>query len=219
MSRYEKRRGGGGRTGNGILAICLTLFIFSFSVVLVLNSRWLYYLDITLLGIEKSSGMPVAEIRANYDRLIDYNQFWYRGTLVFPTLKMSEHGAIHFAQVKRIFDVIEVGCIVTGVFSLAGIISKHRRRQDGYLKIAGVLAITIPAVLGILAALDWQKFFIRFHRIFFHNNYWLFDPDTDPVINILPENYFMHCAILILALIAAGAIVCLRMYRRRIRRQ
>ena len=34
--------------------------------------------------------------------------------------------------------------------------------------------------------------------IIFNNDAWLFNPLTDPIINALPEAYFMHCFILFL---------------------
>ena len=44
------------RQGNILLALVLTLFIFTAAVVLVLNFKWLYYIDITILGLEEKSG-------------------------------------------------------------------------------------------------------------------------------------------------------------------
>ena len=43
------------RQGNILLALVLTLFIFTAAVVLVLNFKWLYYIDITILGLEEKS--------------------------------------------------------------------------------------------------------------------------------------------------------------------
>ena len=56
------------------------------------------------------------------------------------------------------------------------------------------------AIVGVLAALDFDRAFTVFHSIFFPGkDNWLFDPATDPVILILPEAFFRSCAILILA--------------------
>lgn len=215
MAARARERGKG--SGNVLLAIILTIFIFTLAVVLVLNSKWLYYIDITLLGMERRSGMNVAEIKANYDALIRYNQFWFRGELVFPNLLMSRTGRIHFQEVKRILDVIQYLCIGSFVFLVIGMI-RHRRRSKGYLKLAGIFSVAVPVILGILAALDWDRFFVVFHKIFFRNNYWLFDSRTDPVILILPDAYFLHCAILILLLILLGSILCFWLWRRSRRR-
>ena len=108
-----RRRGRSGGFGNVLLAVILTLFIFSLAAVLVLNFKWLYYIDITLLGLERRSGMDAASIKANYDALIQYNQFWFKGDLQFPSLIMSATGRIHFEEVKRIFVAVQYLCLAS----------------------------------------------------------------------------------------------------------
>ena len=208
-------RGEGLCAGSVLTALCLVIFLFTLAVVLVLQFRWLYYTDITLLSLESASGMSAADIRANYDALIDYNLLWHRGSLVFPTLPMSAGGAIHFQEVKRIFDGIWIACIVSGILSLFLLIRQHRLGRRKHFTIAGILAIVIPAILGILVAIDWERFFVTFHKLAFRNDFWLFDPATDPVILILPDTYFLQCAVGILAIILIGAVVFLLLGRRR----
>ena len=44
-----------------------------------------------------------------------------------------------------------------------------------------------------------------FHALFFPGkDNWLFDPRADQIINILPQEFFRDCAILILAVLVAG---------------
>ena len=104
---------------------------------------------------------------------------------------MSEEGRIHFSEVKKIFDAIQLLLIFSAAtfFPLA------------FFRIIP----SISAVLAFLAAfgalLDWDALFTAFHKLFFRNDYWLFDPDTDPVINLLPDSYFLHCLAGILVLL------------------
>ncbi len=217
MSKYSKRKSRGSGKGSVIGTICLTLFIFSGAVVCTLFSRWLYYLDIRFLDIPAYSGMSTSAIRENYDALIDYCRVWHRGDLVFPSLSMSEAGRIHFQECKRIFDVLQIVFAVTFLGSLISYIRNRRRNNLRYLRMAGILLVMIPIILGVLAALDWNRFFVTFHHIFFRNEYWLFDPQTDPVILMLPDTYFLHCAVMILLIIFIGALICLRKSRRRYR--
>lgn len=66
-------------------------------------------------------------------------------------------------------------------------------------------------VIGVLAALDFDRAFVVFHSLFFPGkSNWLFHPDADPVILILPEVFFRNCAIFIaLTLLAVCAAVIL----------
>ena len=66
------------------------------------------------------------------------------------------------------------------------------------------LGVVFLAVGG-LAALDFDRAFVVFHALFFPGkDNWLFDPETDQIITILPQIFFRNCAILILAVLILG---------------
>ncbi len=192
-----------------ILSLVLMLFIISASVVVTLNFKPLYYFDIDFLQIPESSGYPEEEIKQNYDVLIDYNNLWGPEILEFPTLAMSETGRIHFEEVKAVFVFFEYLAMGTGILSLAGIIYNCRRRDYLFLLLGGIFTVMIPSIAGVLIALNWERVFVLFHEIVFDNDYWIFHPSTDPVITILPDEFFMHCAIMIVALAITGAAACI----------
>jgi len=60
--------------------------------------------------------------------------------------------------------------------------------------------------LAAVMAVDFNDFFIDFHKILFRNNDWLFDPSLDPIITALPDTFFLHCFIMAFALFEAGLI-------------
>lgn len=197
-----------------ILALVLTLTIISVSVVFTLAFRPLYYLDISALDISEQSGYSKEEIRENYDVLIDYNMSFGKDKLEFPTLAMSEPGRIHFEEVRDIFNIFKYMAMAGVVLSIGGIVFCIRRKEYRYLKLTSILAVALPAVLGLLVALNWDWAFVTFHHIAFDNDYWIFDPLTDPVITILPDTFFMHCALMILGCVVLGSVVCGLVYRK-----
>ncbi len=199
---------------NGILALVLMVFILSTAVVLTLYCRPLYALDVTLLDIPGKTGLDKATILANYDAVIRYNTLWGPDTLTYPTFPMSETGRIHMAEVKEIFLTIQWMAIVAGLLSAGGIAYRQRHKDARYLRLAGILTVAIPAGVGAVVAVSWDTAFVLFHRLFFNNDYWLFDPVTDPLITILPDAYFLHCALLIIALALLGSGACLIAYRK-----
>lgn len=220
---YDSWSDSRGRTltgSNFLLALVGFLFIVCLSVVVTLNLRQLYYFEIKYQQLTYTTGLSEETIRENYDTLIDYNLLT-KGVskLEFPDFEMSEHGRIHFAEVKRIFLVIQVLCIVAGVIFLIGQFRKIRRRDYGSLKLTAILTLVLPVGLGALAALNWNSFFVKFHEIFFTNTYWIFDPVTDPVINILPDAFFLHCLAAILLFILLGCILVTLLYRALTRRR
>ena len=199
---------------DAVTAFVLFLFILSFAVTFTLNFRPLYYMDIEWLGIEERSGMTEKEIRENYDVLIDYNSMFTDEELKFPTLAMSETGKIHFEEVKDIFVGFQKTTLVTVFLGLAAVFLQRRsgRQRKRYLKYTGVFTILFPAVLGAAMAINWDKAFVIFHKIAFDNDYWIFDATTDPVITILPDTFFLHCAAMIIGMIVAGSVLCLVLY-------
>lgn len=200
------------RITDAFAGILLMLFLISAAVTLTLGARSLYYFDIGYLEIPEYSGYSEKEIRENYDVLIDYNQNASITKLIFPDFPMSEEAEIHFAEVKQIFQFIIKLFRVSGVLLIPLIIWKKKRREFGYLKAAGILTIVIPSVLGLAVALNWETAFELFHELLFQNDYWVFNPVTDPVINILPDEYFFHCAMLIFGMMVVGAVLCLGLY-------
>ena len=207
MAQRSGRSGSTSVWGDVLRAVVIALFIISLGVVLVLLFRPLYYLDISLFHLDTASGLDASTVRRNYDVLCNYLFVWNRGPLVLQDFPMSEHGRIHFADCKRIFDVLQVVCLATGIITLAGaFLKKHSARC---LRIAGILTIMIPIVLGLLAVFQWDTLFVVFHSILFRNDYWLFDPRTDPVILVLPDGFFFQCAVGILIIVLAGGIICL----------
>ena len=196
-----------------ILALIGCLFILSASVVLVLNIRAIYYHDIDALHLTEEVDLTKEQIRENYDVLIDYNLFWTgEDTLQFPDFPMSEHGRIHFAEVRRIFIALQYLMLGSAAVFFIGEWGKLRRGSRRSLKLTAILAIALPLAAGAMIAANWEAFFAGFHHVMFSNDYWLFDPATDPVILILPDAFFLHCAVGILACVLAGSMLCVISY-------
>lgn len=201
------------KSSSFLTALAGSLFLVCGAVILTLNLRGIYYREIDQQNLVQETGLSEEEIRANYDALIDYNLVIKRiDTLEFPTLPMSEHGRIHFEEVKEIFVWIQYLCCFMGILFLGGAIWKLKQREYRFLKSLAIMTWVIPAVLGTLICLFWDQVFVLFHKVFFDNDYWLFDPVTDPVILILPDSFFAHCAIVILLFVAAGGMVSLTVY-------
>lgn len=196
-----------------ILSIVLMIFIISFAVVFTVFFKQLYYFDINYLNIDQISGLDAETIKENYRILINYQSIFYQGTLNLPDFVMSDSGRIHFEEVKRIFEAIQVMMVISGLISIPMTIKKIKEKEYRFLRLTGLITIIVPTVLGFLAALDFERAFVLFHQIVFRNDYWIFDYRTDPVITILPETFFMHCFMLIVVIVCLLAIICLGYYR------
>lgn len=196
------------RISDAFLAAAAMLFVISMAVMVTLQFRPLYYSDMEKLDIAGESGYSEEEIRENYDALIDYNVSPFQKELKLPTLPMSEEGEIHFREVKNIFQLILKLFIGSAVVLSIGGVWKNQKQEYDYLLWGGIVTIIIPLICGIFIAVNWENAFVTFHEIAFRNDYWLFDPATDPIIKILPDTFFLHCAQTIIGIVLVGAVGC-----------
>lgn len=198
---------------NILISFSLAIFIISGSVILGLKYKSLYYYDVKKLNISAMSGFSEEEIKLNYDYLIDYNLNNKVEEFDLPTIEYSKEGKIHFEEVRNIFQVIKKVSYLTGMISILGIVLSIKNKNIKFLNITSIMTILLPIITAIPLVLNFNYFFIKFHEAVFSNDYWIFDPNIDPVINMLPQGVFLHIGILILAIILMISILLQISYR------
>lgn len=197
-----------------IIGLIISLFLISIGVIAAINFRPLYYFDINHLDIVEISGYNRDDIIANYDALIDYNSPFFKGQLSFPTLPSSPEGIQHFKEVKDIFISFYILGLSTFFFALLIVIHKKKIKDYTFLLTSSFTAIILPVLVGLFVAIDFDKAFVKFHKIFFNNDYWIFEPSKDPIILILPDIFFLHSALLIMFIVLVGSLSLFLAYRK-----
>lgn len=200
----------------GLLGFFIAILIISFSIALPIYFRPFYYMQIESLNIEAYSGADYDTIKEAYDELLDYltvpgNEF-STGDFAY-----SENGKSHFEDCKVLFDldgiafiISLIGTVVMIVLNRLGVYKLWRPFGMNIAFSAGAYTLGGFAVIGGLAALDFDTAFTIFHTIFFPGkSNWLFDWNKDAIIRILPQDFFMNCAILILVSIITLCIGCI----------
>lgn len=194
----------------------IAILIITVSIGLPIYVRPFYYYQIDTLNIEEYSGADRETIIEAYDELLDYltipgNEF------KTGKFKYSESGKAHFVDCKVLFDLNLYAMItavlglaillilkVSGVFELCRPFGKHVAFSSGLFTLTGF------AVIGGLAATDFDRAFTIFHKLFFPGkDNWLFSWWEDEIIRILPQEFFMNCAILILVSIITLCILAI----------
>ena len=196
-----------------LISFSLAIFIISGSIILGLKCKSLYYYDVKNLNISAISGFSEEEIKLNYDYLIDYNLIENMGEFNLPTIEYSKEGKIHFQEVRNIFRIIKKVFYVSGIVSVIGIILSIKNKNIKFLNTSSIMTILLPIITAIPLMINFNYFFIKFHETVFSNDYWIFDPNIDPIINILPENVFFHIGVFILAIILIMSILLQISYR------
>jgi integral membrane protein (TIGR01906 family) len=190
------------------LGVVTALLVLSASIAVPLLCRPFYYAHIGALGLESRTGLTAAQIQEAFDQVMDFC-LGLRPDFSAGVLWWSESGASHFADVRGLF-LLDLWVAGLCLLALGGLFLLCRRKKlrpsrflghgPGFWAAVGLGAVFL--VLGGLAALDFDRAFVLFHAIFFPGKEnWLFDWQTDPVILILPEEFFRNCALLILGLL------------------
>ena len=193
-----------------LLAIALALALLTGAIAVPILCRPFYYAHIGPLGLEEAAGLTEEEIRTAFDEMLDYCQ----GGEEFSTgvLKWSDSGKSHFTDVRFLFllDLQVLVCALALVTACLLLMRRGRHqpalplgRGPAFWAGAGLGAVLLA--VAALAALDFDRAFVVFHWIFFPGkDNWRFDPAADQIIQILPQEFFQNCALLILAVLAVG---------------
>lgn len=179
---------------NNILTIIYHfIFAVSSSVVVTLVASWpLLFVFVLVQKTNKTVNLSVSQVMHNYNQLLWYLTWPFKRKLKMQNLPTSRMAAEHFADVKKLFVLAIVAficCIVIYFWS------KHHNKKILRLdKIWALLFLLMPVVVLPFALANFDNFFITFHHLFFAgSNTWLFDPATDPIINVLTEGFFASC--------------------------
>lgn len=188
----------------GVGAIWFFLALVSTIVLIVLNCTPVYQYVIDKYQLPLITGLSKDKLMLNYKSIISYLQRPGGGYLELPDFVMSESGRIHFAEVKHIFMALYIIVLLFIVAMGIFVVIRHQKKDKCILSIFNKGANLVFIVFGVLICLIMFNFsgtFTMFHKIFFRNNYWIFDYRTDPVILALPEQLFMILSILIIILL------------------
>ena len=190
-----------------LLSVLTALTVLTGAVAVPLLCRPFYYAQIGPLGLTRT-GLTEEQIRAAFDDVMDYC-LGLRPDFSAGILPFSQSGADHFADVRVLFllDLWVLGLSLAALIGMLVLCRMKRTRPQpllgrgpGFWGAAGLGAVFL--LIGGLAALDFQRAFVVFHSLFFPGKTnWIFDWRTDPIILLLPEEFFRNCALLIFVLL------------------
>lgn len=197
-----------------LIGIFTAISIISIATIISLNLRFIYKFIIDKYDLVNITGVSGGNLMSDYSTLVNYLQNPFMKTLKFENFVMSPYGEIHFYEVKRIFTLLIIIALIFIIVNLLYVIVCKVKNQKYFMrKIIGNLNsgsnILIMFFIVLVSAyiIDFSKAFIIFHKIFFRNNYWVFDEKMDPIINALPEDLFMIYGAVILGIVIIVSIV------------
>lgn len=113
---------------------------------------------------------------------------------------MTERGLLHMEDVAVLFEqgrVLIAFLIV--VAAVTGVYLYDKKRIVESLKQIWMFPMIVTLVLGVAILVDFSGTFTLFHKLLFSNDLWILSA-YDPLIIMVPPQFFMNTALIILSL-------------------
>lgn len=190
-----------------LTTIALLVFFLTLSIALTIWNIPMYLLCLHFSDIPKQVNMSLSTILENYIYLLKYLHIPWMTDFNLPDFTSSASGVFHFYEVKKLFYLNYICLLLSGTYAGLSIFNLRKQKRFYSLEKPFKILSFLPILVIILLSFFFEKIFILFHQIFFDNNAWLFNPSTDPIINVLPQNFFMLCFLQVFILFQIGIIL------------
>lgn len=169
------------------------LFAISSSVIGAIILSWpLLIIFMLVQKTNETIHMSIFKVMHNYSQLLWYLVWPFKSKLKMDNLPTSVNAAEHFADCKRLFllaILVFIVCLITAFIA-------KKQKNKAWLRLDkswALIFLILPIVILPFAITNFDSFFVTFHHLFFSNSNWLFDPQTDPIIDVLTEGFFAAC--------------------------
>lgn len=181
------------------ISIVSLSMIASLSISLMLtaySSQYIYPSFVKYFHLNDLVGLTVEEVTISYQDIISFLLIPKGQAFHLSYFKSSPQAIVHFEDVKVLFMLMGILGLVAFlcVFILKPRLTLKRHRVE--LKQYFNMGLVLPLVALSCVVFFFDKIFLFFHEIFFQNDYWLFDPATDPIILVLPQSFFLVLSLL-----------------------
>ncbi|MFA5524011.1 MAG: TIGR01906 family membrane protein [Tissierellales bacterium] len=158
-------------------------------------------------SIPEVTGIEMKNLRNITSEMLDYLKGKREDLIMFTEVNgkteqvFEEREILHMVDVRDLFSKGYFArniMFIIMIVSLGWLIGFQRKSIGKALIISSIWPIVLMAILGVLMYIDFHKYFTYFHHIFFTNDLWLLDPNTDILIQMLPLEFFNSIAYKIL---------------------
>jgi integral membrane protein (TIGR01906 family) len=176
-----------------------TLQVFAFD-------KDFYIKEFTKYEIPKVTGMNMEDLERVAVKMIQYLKDEEKDLVIEGTIKgeqrevFGEREKHHMVDVKSLFQGgyflrnIGVFLILAAILLLRRLTPRSTIEMIRGIFHSSSLTLVLMGVLLVLMQIDFYKYFTYFHEIFFDNDLWLLDPNTEVLIQMLPLEFFIDIA-------------------------
>ncbi len=205
-----------------LIAILTVIIIFVSTVELVAFNKGVYDYHYRKLQIAKNIGMSREDLDKVTDKLLKYTRGKEKDLVVSANIfgedreVFGEREKLHMVDVKDLYvNTRTTKYISVIILAIIFVIVKNKYLKTKVFKYSAIFIPVIILIMGSIGALfatNFEKYFVMFHEIFFDNDLWMLDPDTEILINIVPEPFFYGIIMLITVIFIVLSIASTVMY-------
>ena len=189
-----------------VFILCVPALLLTVSLSSAMNCPWLYQYGFNKYDISYVTGLAPAELEKAADGLIQYfnsSEEYISLTVIKngqPFTLFNQREVQHLKDVKELFQLVYKVLIGTGVYTLIFLgVSlfwwRDKQRLGLGLLGGGGLTLVIMAAVGIMVAMDFDRFFLQFHLFSFANDLWQLNPATDYLIMLFPQGFWFDATL------------------------
>ena len=204
----------------GVLAsltvgLATVLVVVALAILPFLNPAWVGFAQVRT-QVPAWTGFAPAELRTATDAILadlvlgppDFDV----ALAGRPVLNDAERG--HMRDVRTVFLGLYLAAAIAAlVLAAAFVLARGRARARLWRRISRTgLAIAIVTLGGgLLALVFFDAAFTLFHRVFFPQGNWQFDPTTDRLVQLFPQQFWVETSVavgvvvVIIGMVLAGA--------------
>lgn len=199
-----------------LISISIVLFVLLYSIDFMAKDISYYNNFHSEYKIDEVSGLSKEWITEASDSLV---KFIKNGDKEVLKKNFNEKEILHMEDVYKLFVLDRIVYITLLIIFLAGIIYKLSKKENYFFNmLRKYILISYALVISFLGicSLFFSESFIYFHKLFFSNDLWLLDYETDLMIRILPEEFFFTLFVNVL-MISTVAVILIYFFLRTIK--
>ena len=166
----------------GVFILPFFLLFLNLKLVMIQDS---FYAEQHLKNhVYDQFGKEIAD--AETQHLLDYLQY---GTPLATTF-FNEKEKSHMSDVRSLYQKVSWIWYGITIILLLAVMMLDKKDRSILLIGGSLLALILIGALYVMSLSDFSSYFTKFHEIFFANNHWMLNPETDHLIMLFPEQFF-----------------------------